>query len=162
MADLKNIIAYICKAYPAPDDLSRARLTKLVYLADWKSAIDRDRTMTDIHWYFDNFGPFVWDVWQIATSDTDTFEIDSHKTPFGTPKHVVKLRKSATVREPDEGDRRIIDFVTDATKGLAWQQFIRLVYSTYPVLSSERYSSLNLVAKAQEYKRHRESNTAVS
>jgi hypothetical protein len=39
MAELKDIIAYYCKQYPHKAELSKARLTKMVYLADWKSAI---------------------------------------------------------------------------------------------------------------------------
>jgi len=34
---------------------------------------------------------------------------------------------------------------------LEWQDLLRLVYSTYPILSSERYSELDLVALAKEY-----------
>jgi hypothetical protein len=41
MATLGDVMAYLCEHYPHKDDLSKARLTKLVYLADWKSAIER-------------------------------------------------------------------------------------------------------------------------
>jgi hypothetical protein len=158
MTDLKSVLAYICKMYPRPDDLSRTRLTKLVYLADWKSAIDRGRTITSIRWYFDNFGPFVWDVWNAADADKGTFAIEMTSTPFGDPKHVIKIREGASIDGLDEADRQILDYVIDATKELSWQPFIRLVYSTYPVLSSERYSSLDLVEKAKQYEQHKAVN----
>ena len=38
------------------------------------------------------------------------------------------------------------------TKDKTWDQFITFVYSTYPIVNSERYSQLDLVALAQEYK----------
>ena len=39
MAELKDIVAYILKKYPTKSDMSNARLTKLVYLSDWKHSI---------------------------------------------------------------------------------------------------------------------------
>lgn len=162
MQTLKDIVAYICQVYPKPDDLSRARLTKLVYLADWKSAIDHERTMTGISWYFDNYGPFVWDVWKAAESAPDIFIIERQTTPFGDPKDVLKLRTGVRVGGVPNRQQGILAAVIDATKDLSWQQFIRLVYSTYPVLSSERYSGLDLVAKAREYKQQREAQAGVS
>ncbi len=37
------------------------------------------------------------------------------------------------------------------TMRLNWDGFIKLVYSTYPILKSERYSELNLVEFAKQY-----------
>ena len=31
---LRDIVAYVCKNYPYKDELSNARVTKMVYLAD--------------------------------------------------------------------------------------------------------------------------------
>ena len=48
MDNVKDIVAYICCKYPYSSELSNARLTKLVYLADWMSAVANDEQVTDI------------------------------------------------------------------------------------------------------------------
>ena len=44
-----------------------------------------------------------------------------------------------------------IDHVINETKNLNWDQFIRLVYSTFPIASAERYTYIDLIEKAKEY-----------
>lgn len=60
--NLINIVAYILKNYPNKKDLSKARVTKMVYLVDWRAAFDLGSQATDIQWYFDNYGPFVYTI----------------------------------------------------------------------------------------------------
>ncbi|MFG0336174.1 MAG: Panacea domain-containing protein [Maioricimonas sp. JB049] len=151
MANLRDIMTYLCEHYPYKDDLSRAKLTKLVYLADWKSAIDYGRPISDIEWYFDNYGPFVWKVWNTASENPETFEIERSENMFGNPKHVIRLTGGAAPANLEPAERAVLDHVISTTKDLGWNDFIKLVYSTYPVVSSERYSQLDLVLKAKEY-----------
>ena len=35
MAKLVDVVGYLCEHYPHKAELSKARLTKMVYLADW-------------------------------------------------------------------------------------------------------------------------------
>ncbi len=37
--NLRDIMLYICDKYPQKRDLSNARLTKLIYLSDWKNIL---------------------------------------------------------------------------------------------------------------------------
>ena len=46
----------------------------------------------------------------------------------------------------------LIDFVIEKTRKFYWNKFIELVYSTYPIISQEKGSSLNLIELAREYK----------
>ena len=62
MTKLQNIVAYLCSMYPHKSELSNARLTKLVYLAHWFSALLDGRPMTNIEWLFNHYGPYVDDV----------------------------------------------------------------------------------------------------
>ena len=47
---------------------------------------------------------------------------------------------------------KIIDTVIEKTKNMSWTSFINFIYSTYPIVTSNRYTHLNLVEKAQQYK----------
>lgn len=46
-----------------------------------------------------------------------------------------------------------INHVVDVTNKLCWNDFIKLVYSTYPIFTSTKYSNLDLIEKAKEYSR---------
>ena len=48
-------------------------------------------------------------------------------------------------------DKRILDSIIESTKRQNWSEFIRLVYSTYPVMTQDRFSRLDLVALARRY-----------
>lgn len=143
-------MAYFCQAYPHPDELSKARLTKMVYLADWRSAILYSRQITNIDWYFNHYGPYVADVSEVARIDR-RFEIVETTTHFGSRKEVIRLRGHYRVFLTST-DRDVLDFVIKSTKSKTFESFIRLVYSTYPVVTSPRGASLDLVRLAGEYK----------
>jgi hypothetical protein len=46
-----------------------------------------------------------------------------------------------------------LDFVIEKTKDLEWNDFIRLIYSTYPIVTQDKYSKLDLVSLAKEYQK---------
>jgi hypothetical protein len=151
MADLRDVIAYLCDHYPDKDDLSKARLTKMIYLADWRSAITRGAQITDITWIFNHYGPYVDDVVEMARNDP-IFEVLTTENEFGTIKEVIQTKwRGEEYQSLTEGDRGILDFVVERTASRNFRDFIRLVYSTYPVVAQPRYSSLDLVALAREY-----------
>ncbi len=134
------------------DELSNARVTKMLYLADWKQAITNRTQITPINWYFDNYGPFVYDVKNEAEGDKELFEVVDTVNFFGTPKVMLKIKdKNYEPAELTNNEITALNHVINETKILGWNSFIKLVYSTYPITSSNRYSFLNLVEKAQEY-----------
>jgi uncharacterized protein YwgA len=153
MSKLKEVIAYILINYPHKDELSNARLTKMVYLADWKLAIERKKQITTINWYFDNYGPYVPDVQQEVQNNTELFECRETINMFGSPKRLFSIKDSDYAPALSADEAQAIDHVITETKVLNWDDFINLVYSTHPISSSSRYSNINLVQKAKEYAR---------
>jgi hypothetical protein len=49
-------------------------------------------------------------------------------------------------------EKKIADHVIEQTRRLSWDPFIRLVYSTYPILTGTRGDDLDLVRAARDYK----------
>jgi len=70
-----DVIRYIINEYPHKDELSKARLNKMIYLADWKSAIDKGNLITDINWLFNHYGPYVKEIENLIAND-DRFDMD--------------------------------------------------------------------------------------
>lgn len=151
MAELHDVMAYIIQNYPMKHELSNARLTKMVYLADWRQAISEGKQITSIQWYFDNFGPFVRDIETTAAFRDDLFATDLGSNMYGQPKKSFTMRNAQYRPQLSTSEQAAIDHIIGVTKTLYWKEFIKLVYSTHPIASSERYSTLNLVDKAREY-----------
>ncbi|ENV3677539.1 Panacea domain-containing protein [Vibrio parahaemolyticus] len=151
---IMNVIKYILQAYPKKEALSASRLTKMLYLTDWKAALELDSQLTNTVWHFHHYGPYVDDFVKMAKKDSD-IKVTNTTTMFGGSKQLFELSGESTepiILEPQL--KEIVDFVINATKDKNYEEFIKLVYSTYPVLSSNKYSDLDLVQKAREYKAH--------
>lgn len=158
MPTLDDVILYVCKKYPLPDELSKARLTKLVYLADWAAAVKTGKQLTPIRWFFHNFGPYVEDVIESARHSRG-LEVVRTENMYGEPKELVRIKKGAPEPKLNNQEEQILDDVITETKKYYWKDFIKHVYDTYPIANGERYSELDLPKLAQEAKSkgHRES-----
>lgn len=148
---LTNIIAYILEKYPYKDELCNARVTKMIYLSDWKFSLLYEKQISDISWFFDNYGPFVHDVERDVSSNADVFSEKIEFNMYGGYKKIFSLKKEFPVNLTHEEQSVIVNII-DICKKLYFDNFIKLVYSTYPIMTSERYSQLNLIEKAKEYK----------
>ena len=148
-----NIIKYFLKNYPHKSELSASRLTKMVYLSDWKNAIENEKQLTDAVWHFHHYGPYIDDFLKLALEDND-IEVEETVNMFGNKKQLIKLKESfqEEINLSNE-TKSILDFVINSTKQKNYEDFIKLVYSTYPVISSNRYSDFNLVEMAKNYKK---------
>ena len=129
---LRDVISYFCENYPHKDELSKARLTKMVYLADWKSAIENDKQLTDIKWVYNHYGPYVNDIAEIAHKDS--------------------AFKVTRTRDLNNREKAVLDHIINTTKTLYWNNFIELVYSTYPIQTVKQFDDLDLPRLAKEYK----------
>jgi hypothetical protein len=131
VTELQKIIRYIVSRYPE-SKLSESRLIKILYLADWRSAILYSKQITEIKWFLNESGlrPNL----NIEIPKKTLFHIDDF--PF------------------DSKEKEILDHAikTSATKDLT--DLISIVYSTYPILGkiSDRNKELNLVQLAELYK----------
>lgn len=155
MASLHDVMVYLARRYPHASDLSNARLTKMIYLADWRAAIRTGRQITTIEWPFMHYGPYVHDVIEEARGSAD-FQVQTAETMYGSPKQVVRLARPDLDVKLEPWEEEALNHVIATTSDLTWARFIELVYSTYPVVSQDRYNTLDLVRLAQDYKELKE------
>lgn len=151
MASISDMIGYICENYPHKGDLSKARLTKMVYLADWKSSIETGDQISRIKWKFNHYGPYVDDVVNAARNDP-SFSVDLETNLYGDQKETISLSKPREWSSLTPSDKKWLTHVMEETKKLYWKDFIQLVYSTFPVMVSERQNALDLPKLAARYK----------
>lgn len=154
MAKLEDIIAYFVSHYPYSEELSNARLTKSVYLADWYGLVNDIGRVSQINWYFDSYGPFVFDIKDCAEK-SELFSIENTTNLYGDRKSLIRLRDPSYRPSVSIEEKQALDYVIEKTKPLNWSEFIRLVYSTYPIATSSKFSSIDLSQKAKEYVKKR-------
>ena len=152
-SSLRDVMIYILKNYPnyLADELSNARLTKMVYLVDWEHAKRYGKQVTTIEWYFDTYGPFVKDIENLANDTPDVFKIQASTNVFGEKKRVLRLKNKSVVDELSNEQKSIVGSVIERAKDLYWDGFIKWVYSTYPIRHSERYTVLDLKGLAKQF-----------
>ena len=95
MDTLNDIIKYLYLNYPYKYELSKARVVKMIYLADWKYAMLYQRQLTNINWYFNHYGPYVSDVIDAIRDDND-FTIHTQTNMYGEPKELIKINEKYT------------------------------------------------------------------
>ena len=162
MAQLKNVMAWILKNYPHEHEMSNARLTKMVYLCDWHHTVYAHSRMTTINWYFDNHGPFVWDIKDEVSERPKWFRMVNTVNMYGSKKSLIELvKKDYSGDDLTESEKSSVVNIIKRTKALYWDDFITYVYSTYPILSSEKYSYLNLEELAQKFRESKNITEAV-
>lgn len=158
MNKLKYVIRYFVEHYPYGNELSKTRITKMVYLADWYSAIEREKQITNIKWFFNHYGPYVEDVYEAAKKDNYLI-IEGTYNQYGSPKEIIAINEKRNIsffeklgggERLDIEEEGILKKVILQTESLTWNSFIDLVYETYPIRSQERFSELDLVALAKE------------
>jgi len=160
MTELNKILRYFAFHYPYKSELSKTRITKMVYLADWFSAEKNGKQLTKIRWYFDHYGPYVEDVIKVAEKD-NTLKIEEELSAYNFPKQLVTLKKIykdnkndvLELNDLDEFEEGILKKVIEETKLLNFSEFIDYVYSTYPIKNQKKYKQLDLIKFAKEKSR---------
>jgi len=148
---IENILHYILNEYPYPNELTKTRITKMVYLVDWYSALEFQEQFSGIKWYFDHYGPYVSDVMDVADEDKDV-RIKETVSAYGGVKYIVEPKNKNRKLNVDlnEKEMSIIDKVIKDTEDLSWNKFIDFVYSTAPIKNKNKYSNLNLLKLAEK------------
>lgn len=151
--NLADIVAYLCARYPHKSELSNARLTKLVYLADWKSVQASGRQLTNIDWVFNHYGPWVPDVVESAQHD-DRFDIQPGVNAYGSPRITIAVKPDVESNASELVDRRtsnVLDLVIAETRSMYFNPFIRYVYATLPVRITPKGNLLPLAEIRSEH-----------
>lgn len=151
MDKIFSVMAYYCIKYPYKNELSKARLTKLVYLSDWFHSLIFDSQITGINWLFNHYGPYVDDVAYTAEKYYNYFKINYSYNCYGGEKSIISYIGDENEILLTNNEKEILNAVIEKTKTMYFNDFINYVYSTYPVKSRERYSYLDLKKLAREY-----------
>lgn len=153
MKNLEELIRYIILHYPNPNELSKPRLVKLIYLIDWKYTIETGFQYTQIRWIYNHYGPYVNDVINLMKKKKTIFKVDSYQNNYeGITDKFSLIDETEILLE--NNIKEIADKFIEYTYKLTWTEFINLVYSSFPIKSNLKYSTLNLEDLAIEFNKN--------
>jgi hypothetical protein len=153
MTNLELLIRYILLNYPNIGELSKPRLVKLIFLIDWKYTIENGKQFTNINWYFNHYGPYVNDIIDLMRAQTDVFQVKSYRNQYEGITDKFHLIDKSPITLTTEV-KNITDLLIDYTYKLTWSNFISLVYSSYPIKTSLKYTNLDLVKMSDEFRKN--------
>jgi hypothetical protein len=144
MTETAETLAYIVSKATGNVPLTLLRVTTLLYLTDWRSALTLNRQITTIGW----IQPFVVKLPEVGKLLTEMGVSVSDQLVTGVPEPYL----SAKLSHDAQG---CIDFVLNVEMQKGWTEVFRLAYSTYPMFSQPAHAPLDLVALAQMYVQQR-------
>jgi hypothetical protein len=141
MASLSNVIYYICENHPDGYNLSVERLIDMLYLVDWKYAIECRRQMTSISWEIRNSKP-----WMDESSVEELIDFLANLRNKSLIRTLARWRSRLS-----EPQKRIISFVIQTSLSKDEKELTQLVYSTYPAISQKVEKHIDFPDLAEEY-----------
>ena len=147
MTSLANVVKYLAANHPDKDSLSADRLKLIIYLADWKSALERGHQLTDINWEIKHgklYLPFP--SYEKLALPTNI---------FGYVKYLLSSWFSREGQDSRLTDAEIdiLDYAIKNSSEKSWEKLVKLVYSTYPTLAEQSVESLDLSGMASRYRK---------
>ncbi|WP_396196181.1 Panacea domain-containing protein [Flavobacterium sp.] len=156
MKNLLTLILYVFKNYPSVEELSKPRLVKLLFLIDWKYAIDNGHQFTEIKWYYNHYGPYVEDVIDLIKTHNDIFYVNAFENQFGSISEIISLKEKNINIEVSKEVKVAADFIIKNTAHMKWTDFITLIYSSYPVKANSQYTILDLEKDSIRFNKSRQ------
>lgn len=153
MNTLDDIVGYIFQQYPHKQELSKGRITKLIFLSDWLMCVTMQRQISQINWYINKFGPYTEDIDRLLQSNP-LFILKETDNYYGGNKKAFFLKDAGEFHDHlPEADRQIILSVIHKTQELSWDKFRKVIYNTYPLSKDAGYEPINLVSLAGAYRK---------
>ena len=144
------VIYYIVKIVSGMEHLSVPRCIKVIYLIDWYSAFMYQR-YSGRSWFHCMCGPKENSIANLLCSPSKYFEIRKVDNHFGGVKDVIFCKEDCEVPSITQSETDIISSIASIVRGMPWNEFMRLVSSTYPMLKSLPGEYIDLKTMAAEY-----------
>jgi hypothetical protein len=143
MAELRDVVAYLCTRYPHKQELSKGRLAKMVYLGELWSAMSKGRRLTDRTWELRRRGPFLKDIEEFPSKEP-CFKVIKAASIFGDPMDLVTLQGDVDCPTLTQDDIRILDRVIKESAPKEWEELCWFVSSTYASVCQTSPARLDL------------------
>jgi len=142
MNSILAVSHYLKANHPKQHCLSRHRLLRLVYLADWRAALVYGLPLTDTHWVNDH-------VFPQAPDALPWFRVDDGDSYENVPAYLPSMEEEPLTEQAVTS----LDYVLEKTKNLNWTGVALLVQATHPAHMTEKGSVMDLNSLAIDYRK---------
>jgi hypothetical protein len=148
MSGLKSLVLYLCRNKSlSHTPISFDTLRYLVYLAHWKYALVYGQDLSETTWVFARSGPASGKFFDLLFTSPEIIVID-RLVENETMNISCNKDLSVDIKEPE---KLVLDFVLSKEALLNEPELQKLVYSTYPMMTTPRFKKLDLINKAKDY-----------
>ena len=137
MATLRDTIGLTCSCLPNGPHL--LRLSYILYLTDWSSAVVQGRRVTTLKWLLSAHGPRAEAVDGFLANSRE-FKLMGAKGPSA----IVLFEGLPPFPSLNKADSRIIQEIIRVTEDLNWSQMQRLIHQSDPVMFGRIDQDLDL------------------
>lgn len=145
MNKLKNTILYLVKRHPPKRDLTQTRLTMLLFLIDWENTLQHREQITELSWYFGQYGPNAIDLIPEIRHSKNLY-IAVEKSNFGTDQFMIKTsidKSLIQIEKLSTENIKIIDDIINKTKNFSWKELLDYTYNTKPIKLCKKYTTIS-------------------
>lgn len=155
MSKLLDITTFILKNSTKAFSMPVADLSRIIYLCDWKSAIENGNQLTDLAWTVQLFGPKVDDM-EAELSAAQDFVLETTTTDSGKLQKSIRLKNPSRLSNLSSSDMEVLTFVLKQTQNMDLGQLLQLIFSTYPMATGNLGHELDLKSLASQYNQIKE------
>lgn len=149
MDSLKDIVYALIRGLSDVGHLSMPRLIKSLYLFDWSCVLNNRCNGQQFQWSCGMCGPFCEQISNDIIEDKKAFRTYLKDNHYGGMKLVVECTDTKYAPQLSETSMKAVEHVIKETKGMQWNDFVRLISSTMPVVMSNLDEPLDLLRAAE-------------
>jgi hypothetical protein len=144
MSKFEQVAHFFVSRFPG---MGVVKLTRGMYLTDWRAAILLHNTITGMQWKLGEYGPEARELFSFLKT-TAILRVEADKEGYTqlniADSHEYDFSKS----EID-----ILEFVVNTLNEKQGNDLIRLINSTFPVIATNIGAEMNMTQLASEYER---------
>lgn len=144
---VRDYAYYVCSKFSDSPDVGRERVHFLLFLAAWRLSLSKDQTLSSLRWICNDIGPYSETIDNVLRSD-DRLKVFV-SSDSSSAERILVIRKEDPVLS--EIFRNHIDQLIERYGKTSFLDLSKLVFSTYPILASNRGYPMDLPALAKAY-----------
>ena len=149
MDTIKDIVYAITDGITNTHKMSVARMVKLLYLYDWSCVLNFGGIESKFEWSCGMCGPSSDQVINAISNDSQSYRTFYKDNRQGGEKLMIECIDRNYVPQLSEVSMKAVSHVVRVTKEHKWNDLVRLVSSTIPVVMSSMNEPLDLIRAAE-------------
>jgi len=151
MKKFETVMEYLLSQCESHRKVSLHKLVKMIYLADWRYYLKTGSSLSSLQWEFDKLGPTS-SAAVFFAKERNNIDLEYSFSKTGFTRENVTLHNRSNPYDVTYQERQILDEVIKDTFHLEWEDFMKVIFDTYPITKINKYGLIDLSKYANEYR----------